>query len=202
MEYVKLRTGSANRRIACFIAVSAMAGLPGCLDSMWNGSKLKPLEPSPFFADGRSSRSLLPDTVARGHLITDSPFDTGGANGKPVENFPVPVTRALVDRGQQRFNIYCAPCHGRTGKGDGMIVQRGFPQPPSYHTNRLRKAPVGHFFDVITNGYGVMYSYSDRVAIPDRWAVAAYIRVLQRSQNGSIEDVPARLRMQLEGDGK
>ena len=169
---------------------------------MWNGSRLKPLEPSPLFADGRSSRNLVPDTVPRTGIVSYTPFNSGRVNDKPVDTFPVLVTRELVDRGQERFNIYCSPCHGRTGEGNGMIVQRGFPQPPSYHTDRLRKAPVGHFFDVMTNGYGVMYSYSDRVAVPDRWAIAAYIRVLQRSRNATIEDVPVELRGSLEGSGK
>lgn len=202
MECPKLSTGRARKRIPQLAAIVAMAGLPGCLDSMWNGSKLKPLEPSPVFADARSSRDLVPDTVARGDVVADSPFTTGRDKGLPVAAFPVPVTRALVDRGHQRFDIYCSPCHGRTGEGNGMIVQRGFPQPPSYHTDRLLRAPVGHFFDVITHGYGVMYSYSDRVAVPDRWAIAAYIRVLQRSRNATINDVPVEARGQLEGGGQ
>jgi hypothetical protein len=179
-----------------------MTGLPGCLDSMWNGSKLKPLEPSSVFADARSSRSLVPDTVPRTGLVTAGPFDTGREGDKPVDTFLLPVTRELVDRGQQRFNIYCSPCHGRTGDGDGMIVQRGFPKPPTYHSDRLRRAPAGHFFDVMTHGYGVMYSYSDRVAVPDRWAIAAYIRVLQRSRDARIDDVPADRRARLEGGAK
>jgi len=183
-------------------AVAVLAGLPGCLDSMWNGSRLKPLEPSPLFADGRSSRNLVPDTVARGHLVSDAPYDTGRANDAPVHRIPVLVTRELVDRGERRFNIYCSPCHGRTGEGNGMIVQRGFSPPPNFHGDRLRKAPVGHFFDVITNGYGAMYSYSDRVAVPDRWAIAAYIRVLQRSHNATIDDVPMEQRSRLEGSGQ
>lgn len=197
-----MNTRRPDRRIGWLAAIAVLSGLPGCLDSMWNGSKLKPLEPSPVFLDARSSRNLPADTVARGHLITDSAFETGRANGLLVTTLPVPVTPQLIDRGQQRFNIYCSPCHGRTGSGDGMIVQRGFPTPPSYHIDRLRRAPVGHFFDVITNGYGVMYSYSDRVAVPDRWAIAAYIRVLQRSTSATIEDVPSDVRGRLEGSGK
>ncbi len=173
--------------------------LPGCVQNMRNGSKLRPLEPSPVFADDRSSRRLIPDTVSRDQPVALTAFYTGFAGGKPVTQLPVPLTRELLDRGQERFNIYCAPCHGRTGDGDGMIVQRGFPRPPSYHTDRLRRASIGHFFDVITNGYGLMYSYANRVAPPDRWAIAAYIRVLQRSRSATFADLPPGAQAELEG---
>lgn len=165
---------------------------------MWNGSRLKPLEPSPVFADDRSSRPVVADTVSQDAPVVLAAFDTGlAANGKLTDTLPVPLTKELLDRGQQRYTIYCSPCHGLTGDGNGMIVQRGFTKPPSYHTDRLRNAPIGHFFDVITHGYGVMYSYNDRVTPADRWAIAAYIRALQRSQNAMPADAPPDAQQQL-----
>ncbi len=145
-----------------------------------------------------ASRPLVPNTVARGHLNTDEFFFTGKIGTNLVETFPFPISREVLERGRERFDIFCSPCHGRTGAGNGMIVQRGFPAPPSYHIDRLRKAPVGHFFDVITQGYGVMYSYAGRVEPADRWAIAAYIRVLQKSHDGRLQDVPPVQRAELE----
>src|ERR1051325_11408780 len=141
---------------------------------------------------------VVPNTVARGHLNSDEAFYTGKIGTNLVETFPFPITRAVLERGRERFDIYCSPCHGCTGEGNGMIVQRGFPLPPSYHIDRLRQAPVGHFFDVITRGYGVMYSHAQRVEPADRWAIAAYIRVLQQSHNGRWDQVPASQRARLE----
>ena len=171
----------------------------GCRQDMHNQPKYKPLAGSEFFADDRASRPLVDGTVARGHLKTDEHFYTGKVNGKLVDTFPFPVTRAVLERGRERFNIYCAVCHGRDGNGRGMIVQRGFRQPPSYHIDRLRQAPVGHFFDVITNGFGSMYSYASRVSPEDRWAIVAYIRALQLSQNATLADVPPEERQKLVG---
>lgn len=179
------------RRDIRWLALVCAVGLAGCTSDMWTGSKLMPLDPSPVFANDNSSRPSLPDTVARGSVPQNAPQVTGlAADGKPVDTLPVPLTRALLDRGQQRFNIYCAPCHGRAGDGNGMIVRRGFPPPPSYHTDRLRRAPIGHFVDVMTHGFGAMYSYADRVAPPDRWAIAAYIRALQLSQHAPAGELP------------
>lgn len=155
------------------------------------------LDPSPFFADGRSARPLVEGTVPRGHLRIDELMYTGKVNGKDADVFPFPITRAVLERGQQRFNIFCTPCHDRTGNGNGMIVQRGFRHPPSYHIDRLRKAPVGHFFDVITNGFGAMYSFASRIPPKDRWAIVAYIRALQLSEGATLADVPAAERAQL-----
>jgi mono/diheme cytochrome c family protein len=150
---------------------------------MWNQSRLKPLEESPVPGEGSSSRPLPPGTMARGERGRDDPVVTGrGADGKLVTKIPIAVTKAMLERGQERFNIYCSPCHNRIGDGRGMIVKRGFPHPPDYALVRLRNAPVGHFYDVITNGYGVMYSYAARVEPEDRWAIAAYIRALQASR--------------------
>ncbi|MBZ5516979.1 MAG: cytochrome c [Acidobacteriia bacterium] len=161
-----------------------------------------PLAPSTFFDDGRSVRPEVPDTVARGHLRIDEGFYTGKVNGVPVDTFLFPITRQVLERGRERFNIYCTPCHDYTGSGHGMIVRRGFPAPPSYHIDRLRQAPVGHFVDVITNGYGAMFSYAARVPPRDRWAIAAYIRALQMSQHATIDEVPPEERAKLLTDSK
>jgi len=160
--------------------------------------KQKPMTESEIFADGRASRPLIADTVARGQLRLDTHLYLGKVNGKPAATFPMPVTEALLRRGQERFNIFCANCHGRVGDGGGMIVERGMKRPPSFHEVRLRKAPPGYFFDVATNGFGVMYGYVDRIPVEDRWAIIAYIRALQRSQNASLADVPAEARDALE----
>ena len=145
-----------------------------------------------------ASRPLVPHTVARGHLNADEAFYTGKIGTNLVTTFPFPMTRALLERGRERFDIYCSPCHGRTGEGNGMIVQRGFPPPPSYHIDRLRQAPAGHFVDVITHGYGIMYSYAARVEPADRWAIAGYIRALQKSRDATLPEVPPEERVKLE----
>jgi mono/diheme cytochrome c family protein len=168
---------------------------------MQDQPKYKYLRGSEFFADGRSARPLVENTVARGQLQEDSVYYTGmiqtPRGPEPTTEFPLVVNRELVDRGQERFNIYCSPCHGQLGNGLGMIVQRGFKQPPSYHIDRLRQVGVGHFYDVITNGYGAMWRYSAQIEPRDRWAIAAYIRVLQASQNTNINDLPAEDRAKL-----
>ncbi len=161
-----------------------------------------PLAPSAFFEDGRSARPAVPGTVARGELRIDEGFYAGKVNGEPVNAFPFAITPKVLARGRGRFNIYCTPCHGYRGDGRGMIVRRGFPQPPSYHIDRLRRAPVGHFYDVISNGYGAMYSYAARIPPRDRWAIVAYIRALQMSQHASIDDVPEAERSKLLAETK
>lgn len=179
------------------LAVAAALGAWGCRLDMHVQPKYKPDEPSTFFEDGRSNRPAIPGTVARGHLHDNELFYTGQVNGVDADQFPFPVTRQVLERGRQRFNIYCTPCHDYTGSGRGMVVQRGFPAPPSYHIDRLMKAPVGHFVYVMTNGYGAMYGYAARVTPQDRWAIAAYIRALQLSQHATLADVPAEERQQL-----
>jgi len=154
-----------------------------CRQDMHNQPRYKPFAATTFFGDGRSERPIIEDTVARGQLQVDQARYTGKVNGKDIDFFPIQITQADVQRGHERFNIYCSPCHGRLGDGHGMIPTRGLRQPPSYHDERLRNAAVGHFFDVMTNGYGAMYSYASRVAVDDRWRIAAYIRALQLSQN-------------------
>jgi len=150
----------------------------------------RPLVESDFYADRRSARPIIPTTVARGHLDADTYFYTGKIGSNDGDYLPFPVTPEVMARGQQRFNIYCSPCHGEAGDGNGMIVQRGYKQPPSYHIDRLRKAPIGYFFDVMTNGFGKMPDYAGQIPAADRWAIAAYIRALQLSQNATQADVP------------
>jgi hypothetical protein len=179
--------------------VVAAAALAGCRQDMHDQPKYTPLRPSTFFTDGRSERPLIDGTVARGHLNDDAAFYTGkGPDGKPVDTFPMPVTKDVILRGQARFNVYCAPCHARTGEGDGMIVQRGYRKPPSYHIDRLRQVPNGYIFDVITNGFGAMPDYAAQVPTADRWAIVAYVRALQLSHNASVNDVPADARGRLQ----
>lgn len=172
--------------------------LAACRQDMHNQPRYKPLAATNFFGDGRSARPVVEGTVARGQLRIDSARYTGKVNGQDVDTFPFPITRADLERGQTRFNVFCSPCHSRVGDGNGMVVRRGFRQAASYHTEKLIKAPVGHFFDVMTNGYGAMPSYGSRVPPDDRWRIAAYIRVLQLSQNAKIDDVPADKRAALE----
>lgn len=172
-----------QRRFLWTALLGASTLLTGCRQDMHNQPRYKPLAQAEFFGDERSARPTIDDTVARGQLHIDSARYTGKVDGKDVDTIPIQITKADLERGQDRFNIYCTPCHGRLGNGHGMIVSRGLRQPPSYHDERLRTAPIGHFFDVMTNGYGSMYSYASRVAVDDRWRIAAYIRVLQFSQD-------------------
>jgi hypothetical protein len=174
--------------------------LGGCRLDMHVQPKYLPYEPTNFFGDGRSERQPVPGTVARGHLRLDELLYAGKENGVLSYRFPFPITRADLERGRERYNIYCTPCHDYAGTGDGMIVQRGFSRPPSFHIDRLRAAPAGHFFDVMTNGFGSMYSYAARIEPEDRWRIAAYVRVLQASRHGTIEDVPAAERSSLAGN--
>lgn len=178
----------------------------GCRYDMQDQPRYKAYKKSDFFADKRASRDLPEGTVARGNLREDKAFYTGkkenadpnvqvqtttNAQGNTlvssfpndIEKMPVPLTKELVERGQERYNVYCTVCHGPLGKGDGMVVRRGFPQPPTYHDDRLRNAPDGHFFDVMTVGWGKMNSYAQQISPADRWAIVAYIRALQLSQN-------------------
>ena len=165
--------------------------------SMWNESRYKPYEATTFFPDNTTSRPTVRGSVARGQLRTDEAFFNGTQNGVLVTQFPFQLNKETLDRGKQRYEIYCAPCHGEGGAGNGMIVQRGFSKPPDYTETRLVNAPVGHFYDVITNGYGSMYSYAARVPPRDRWAIAAYIRVLQRHRGATVADVPAGKQSEL-----
>jgi mono/diheme cytochrome c family protein len=171
------------------LVVLALAALvAGCRQDMHDQPKYRPLRPSTFFRDARGSRPLVPGTVARGQIAE-------GAG-------PPPVTPPVLRRGQERFDIYCAPCHDRVGTGNGMIVQRGFKRPPSLHVDRLRQTRDAYLFEVITEGFGVMPSYAAQVPAEDRWAITAYIRALQLSQNARLDDVPPAERSGLEAGGE
>jgi mono/diheme cytochrome c family protein len=161
---------------------------------MHDQPKYIPLRQSTFFSDARSARPMVEGTVARGHLRNDDLLYTGRLNGTDATVFPSPVDAPVMARGRERFNIYCSPCHGRTGQGDGMVVRRGYRRPPTFHQDRLRDAPVGHFFDVMTNGFGAMPDYAAQIAAGDRLAVIAYIRALQLSEHATLADVPASQR--------
>ena len=191
-----------TRAISAGTLLAALLLLGGCAQDMARQPRYGPLAASDFFPDGRSARPLVEGTVARGLLRTDTPFFTGRSGKTLVAEIPVPVDRKLLERGQNRYNIYCVPCHDPTGSGNGMIPQRGLRHPPSYHIDRLRNAPAGHFFDVITRGLGLMPDYADRLTPQDRWAVVAYVRVLQMSQNAKIEDVPPAERSKLDKAGE
>lgn len=177
----------ATRVFGTAALLASVLLLSACRQDMHNQPKYKPLTATNFFDDGRSSRPTIVDTVARGQLRIDEARYTGKVGGKDVTAIPIRITEQDVERGKDRFEIYCTPCHGRLGDGHGMIVLRGLRQPPSYHDERLINAPIGHFYDVITNGYGSMYSYASRVASDDRWRIAAYIRALQLSQNAPAD---------------
>ena len=179
------------------MALIAVVAISGCRLDMHLQPKYLPYAPTQFFRDGRSERQPVEGTVARGQLRLDELLYTGRENGVESNRFPFPITRADLKRGRERYNVFCTPCHDYTGRGNGMIVQRGFPHPPSYHIDRLRNAPVGHFFDVMTNGFGAMYSYGSRIDPQDRWRIAAYVRALQLSQHATIDDVPANERPKL-----
>lgn len=178
--------------------VLALAACAACRQDMHDQPKYPPLRPSEFFGDGRSARQLTEGTVARGHLQDDVLFYTGRtADGKLSEEFPFPITKDVILQGQVRYNIYCAPCHDRLGTGDGKIVQRGYRRPVSFHVDRLRQAPAGYFYDTITSGFGAMPDYAAQIQPRDRWAIVAYVRALQLSQDVRVNDLPADVRAQL-----
>jgi hypothetical protein len=177
-----------------FVAIGAMAAtlvLAGCRQDMQDEPKFFPQRGTNFYPDGRSVRPQVENTVARGQLHENSYFYTGLINGKEGDGMPFPVTMEVLKRGQERFNVYCTPCHSRVGNGEGMIVQRGYAHAGDFHTARLETAPLGHFFYVISNGYGAMPDYSAQVAPVDRWAIVSYIKALQLSQKATEADVPS-----------
>jgi len=178
-------------------AVLLVAGLAGCRQDMHNQPKYRAFAHNAFFEDQRASRPLVDGVVPRGHLDADSAFFQGVSGGAPVTANPLGTSLEVLRRGQQRYNIYCTPCHDQTGSGEGMIVQRGYKQPPSMHDPRLRAVPDGYFFQVITNGFGTMPAYAAQVPARDRWAIVAYIRALQLSQNATLADVPESERVAL-----
>ena len=183
-------------------ALVALMFVAGCRQDMHDTPRYEAFEASSTFADNRASRTPPAGTVARGWLRDDEALYTGKINGEFVDQFPFAIGRAELERGQQRFNIYCTPCHGRLGDGQGMVVQRGLRQAASYHQDRLRQEKVGYFYDVITNGFGAMQSYAEQVPVRDRWLIVAYVRALQLSQHASVEDVPADRRGSLDATEK
>jgi mono/diheme cytochrome c family protein len=188
---------SLNKGLALAIVASASI-LAGCRQDMHDTPRYEAYEASSTFADNRASRSAPAGTVARGWLRDDEALYTGKIAGQPVDEFPFAITRADLERGQQRFNIYCTPCHGKLGDGQGMVVQRGLRQAASYHQDRLRQEKLGYFYDVITNGFGAMQGYAEQIPVRDRWLIVAYVRTLQLSQHASLEDVPADRRGTLD----
>ena len=185
------------RRNALIVALVALVSA-GCRQDMHDAPRLETYEASAFFADGRGSRTAPAGTVARGWLREDEAFYAGKVNGEFVEQFPLAVSRADLARGQERYNVYCTPCHGKIGDGNGMVVQRGLRQAASYHQDRLRNEKVGYLFDVVTNGFGAMQGYAEQVPVRDRWLIIAYVRALQLSQHASMDDVPADRRGALD----
>ncbi len=187
-----MSSASLKKILVCAGAVFCFAFLGGCRQDMADQPKFKPLAPTDFFGDGRSERPLVEHTVPRGAIADDALVIPKDSNA-----FPLPVTQELLQRGRDRYQIFCTPCHGLQGDGNGMIAMRGMKHPPSYHIDRLRQAPVGYFFDVITNGFGAMYSYSAQIPPRDRWAIIAYVRALQLSRDAKAADLPADLRQKL-----
>jgi len=175
------------------VAAAAVLALTmsGCRQDMHDAPRYDPLEASTVLAKGASAQPLVEGTVARGHLNDDVLLHTGKVDGKPADLFPFAIARTDLDRGEQRFNIYCAPCHGKTGDGNGMVVQRGYRQAASMHIDRLRTVQAGYIFDVITNGYGAMKDYKGQIPVEDRWRIVAYIRALQMTRTASPADIPA-----------
>ena len=185
------------RTAAVFAAMALLSATFGCRQEMYDQPKYKPLAKGDLFADGRASRPLVEGTVARGTLEAGAPSST-----EFVTTLPTPLTRELVSRGRERFEIFCSPCHDRTGSGRGMVVRRGYRPPPSLHIERLRDAPIGHFYDTMTRGLGAMPDYAQQIPPADRWAIAAYVRALQLSQRAALADVPGQERAKLEAQGR
>lgn len=188
------------RALALVTLLAAGLGSEACRQDMHDAPRFNPLRKSDFYDDHRSERPLIEDTVPRGWLLADDAYATGKVNGQFVAELPtaVPLSLDLLKRGENRFNIYCAPCHSRVGNGLGIVVRRGYKQPPSYDDPRLRAQPIGYFYDVISHGFGQMPDYAAQLQPQDRWAVAAYIRALQVSRHANVADVPANERPQLD----
>ena len=169
----------------------------GCRQDMHDQPKYTAYKASDFFADHRSARPLLEGTIAQGQLNDDELLHAGRVNGQPATVFPFAIDAVVMQRGRERYNIFCSPCHGLTGDGDGMVVQRGYRRPPSFHIDRLRQAPPGHLFDVMTNGFGAMPDYAAQVPVRDRWAITAYMRALQLSQHAAFAELSPQAQGQL-----
>jgi mono/diheme cytochrome c family protein len=206
----RLRPGSASLVAAwpcpasglatcrALLVVLAVLGAAGCRQDMHDAPRYEVYESSTFFADGKAARPAPVGTVARGWLRDDEALHTGRVNGELVTEFPFPIGAADLQRGRDRFNIYCTPCHGLLGDGEGMVVQRGLRRAASYHQDRLRAERPGYFFDVVTNGFGAMQGYAEQIPVRDRWLIVAYVRALQLSQHAKVDEVPAERRGELD----
>jgi len=170
------------------VACCALAFVAGCRQDMHNAPRYEPLEASTLFADGSSARQPVEGTVPRGALNADEALFTGKTDGVAVKEMPFAISAADLDRGQQRFNIYCTPCHDQSGNGNGMVVQRGYRRPPSFHIDRLKQADVGHMFDVVSNGFGAMPDYKAQIDVRDRWRIVAYVKALQMAPGAGGAD--------------
>jgi mono/diheme cytochrome c family protein len=192
------RSASGRLGLVAVVALTS-SGLAGCRQDMHDQPRIEPLAESAFFADGAGARPLPAHTVARGQLRADGPLHTGqAADGSLLTELPMPLTREVLVRGQERFDIFCAPCHGRTGEGTGMVVERGYKKPSSFHVDRLRQAPVAYFFFIMSNGFGVMPSYASQIPAEDRWAIAGYVRALQLAQHFDAAALSAEERARLD----
>ena len=196
LNHSSRREARGARFVSGFLAATCLF-VAGCRQDMHNTPVGQPLRESMFFKNGSTARPLVEDTVARGTLQDDAAFFTGKNGTAMVDALPFPLTAEVLDRGEQRYNIYCSPCHGLTGQGDGMIVRRGYRVPPSYHTDRLQQMAIGHFYDVISNGFGAMPDYKAQIAPRDRWAIAAYVRALQLSQHAAATELTPEERQKL-----
>jgi mono/diheme cytochrome c family protein len=192
---------SLKLRRASLAIVAATMIVAGCRQDMHDAPRYEAFEASASFPDNRASRTAPAGTVARGWLRDDEALYTGKVAGQAVDEFPFAIQRAELVRGQERYNIYCTPCHGKLGDGNGMVVSRGLRQAASYHQDRLRQEKVGYFYDVITNGFGAMQGYAEQIPVRDRWLIVAYVRTLQLSQHASVNDVPADHRGALDAAG-
>lgn len=198
---IRLSPTTVARAFPLLALSVALVSLASCRQDMHQSPRERPYRGSDLYADGSSARPLVDGTVARGHLDDDELMYTGKVNGVASPLFPFAITAADLDRGQERFNIYCSPCHGRTGEGNGMVVQRGFKKAANYHVDRLRQVPAGYIFGVITNGFGAMPDYGSVIPARDRWLIVAYVRALQLSHDAPASDVPADQLAKL-GGGK
>lgn len=187
------------RILSSFAMLAALISLTSCRQDMQDQPRYKPLGANRFFADGRDARPIPAGTIARDELDDADSFHTGEANGAFLDTIPLQIDSNLLHRGRERFDIYCSPCHGRTGDGNGMVAQRGVKIPADFHTDRLREVPPGYLYQVIKNGYGAMGDYGDQIPVRDRWAIVAYLRALQLSRDANLNDVPADQRGQLSG---
>lgn len=175
--------------------------LVGCQQKMNPNGKVRPFESNAFFPNGSAAQLPVAGTVPRGRVLGDEALLHGTRGGVAVKDIPLPLTEPLLHHGRERYEIFCAPCHGSLGDGQGMVVRRGFLAPATFHSDRLRQAPAGYFFSVITHGYGAMFAFADRISESDRWAIVAYIRALQKSQHARYDELPPELRAKLDAQG-